>query len=196
MDLEDIRKHYEKMSDNRFIKLLTTNAHGLRPEVYEIIKKEIKKRKLSPDLFEAVLAQNKEYSLEEIEVYAELIRKLPCPICKRKELKLNGTICYTVTSFILFSSSRKEVIIACPDCLNKENKKGIISTALFGWWAIPWVFLKTPLYIYRNFKAKKENDLRNSNNTLKDFTLEHIGEIETYKQDKKMLSYIIENYEL
>lgn len=55
MDLEDIRKHYEKMSDNRFIKLLTTNAHGLRPEVYEIIKKEIKKRKLSTDLFEAVL---------------------------------------------------------------------------------------------------------------------------------------------
>jgi len=196
MDLEDIRKHYERMSDSQLMLVLTTNARGIRPEVFEIIEKELKKRKLDPNLLDGVLAQNKEYSLEEIESYSELLRELPCPICKRKERKLNGTIRYTVTSFILFSSSLKEVIIACPDCLNKENKKGIISTALLGWWAIPWGFLKTPLYIYRNFKAKKENGLRNANNTLKAFTLEHIGEIETYKQDEKMLSYIIENYEL
>lgn len=112
MDLEDIRKHYEKMSDNRFIKLLTTNAHGLRPEVYEIIKKEIKKRKLSTDLFEAVLVQNKKYSLEEIEVYAELIRKLPCPVCENSNEKLNGTSVYTVKSFLLFTYTNTESMIA------------------------------------------------------------------------------------
>ncbi len=191
MDLEDIRKHYEKMSDNRFIKLLTTNAHGLRPEVYEIIKKEIKKRKLSPDLFEAVLAQNKEYSLEEIEVYAELIRKLPCPVCESSNEKLNGTSVYTVKSFLLFTYTNTESMIACPNCLNKQNNKALISTILLGWWAIPWGILKTPLYIYRNFKSKKENKLNVSNATLLAFTLEHVGEIETYKNNQELLKQII-----
>lgn len=191
MDLEDIRKHYEKMSDNRFIKLLTTNARGLRPEVYEIIKKEIKKRKLSPDLFEAVLAQNKEYSLEEIEVYAELIRKLPCPVCESSNEKLNGTSVYTVKSFLLFTYTNTESMIACPNCLNKQNNKALISTILLGWWAIPWGILKTPLYIYRNFKSKKENKLNVSNATLLAFTLEHVGEIETYKNNQELLKQII-----
>lgn len=191
MDLEDIRKHYEKMSDNRFIKLLTTNARGLRPEVYEIIKKEIKKRKLSPDLFEAVLAQNKEYSLEEIEVYAELIRKLPCPVCENSNEKLNGTSVYTVKSFLLFTYTNTESMIACPNCLNKQNNKALISTILLGWWAIPWGILKTPLYIYRNFKSKKENKLNVSNATLLAFTLEHVGEIETYKNNQELLKQII-----
>src|SRR5690606_20398575 len=191
MDLEDIRKHYEKMSDNRFIKLLTTNAHGLRPEVYEIIKKEIKKRKLSPDLFEAVLAQNKEYSLEEIEVYAELIRKLPCPVCENSNEKLNGTSVYTVKSFLLFTYTNTESMIACPNCLNKQNNKALISTILLGWWAIPWGILKTPLYIYRNFKSKKENKLNVSNATLLAFTLEHVDEIETYKNNQELLKQII-----
>lgn len=191
MDLEDIRKHYEKMSDNRFIKLLTTNARGLRPEVYEIIKKEIKKRKLSPDLFEAVLAQNKEYSLEEIEVYAELIRKLPCPVCENSNEKLNGTSVYTVKSFLLFTYTNTESMIACPNCLNKQNNKALILTILLGWWAIPRGILKTPLYIYRNFKSKKENKLNVSNATLLAFTLEHVGEIETYKNNQELLKQII-----
>lgn len=191
MDLEDIRKHYEKMSDNRFIKLLTTNAHGLRPEVYEIIKKEIKKRKLSTDLFEAVLVQNKEYSLEEIEVYAELIKKLPCPVCESSNEKLNGTSVYTVKSFLLFTYTNTESMIACPNCLNKQNNKALISTILLGWWAIPWGILKTPLYIYRNFKSKKENKLNVSNATLLAFTLEHVGEIETYKNNQELLKQII-----
>lgn len=191
MDLEDIRKHYEKMSDNRFIKLLITNAHGLRPEVYEIIKKEIKKRKLSTDLFEAVLVQNKEYSLEEIEVYAELIKKLPCPVCENSNEKLNGTSVYTVKSFLLFTYTNTESMIACPNCLNKQNNKALISTILLGWWAIPWGILKTPLYIYRNFKSKKENKLNVSNATLLAFTLEHVGEIETYKNNQELLKQII-----
>lgn len=54
-----------------------------------------------------------------------------------------------------------------------------------------WGFLKTPLYIYRNYKEKKENRLKESNNALIAFVLEHIGEIEAYKDDKEQLQYII-----
>ena len=191
MDIEDIRRHYEKMSDSQFILILTTNAHGIRPEVFEIIEKEIEKRNLNPNLLEGVLAQNKQYSLEEIESYSRLIRELACPICGAENSKLNGTFLHTVKSFILFTSSLEEVIIACPDCLDKKNNNAMISTVFLGWWSIPWGFLKTPLYIYRNYKEKKENRLKESNNALTAFVLEHIGEIEAYKDDKEQLQYII-----
>ena len=191
MEIEDIRKHYEKMSDSQFILILTTKAHGIRPEVFAIIEKEIEKRNLNPNLLEGVLAQNKQYSFEEIESYSKLIRELACPFCGAKNSKLNGTFLHTVKSFILLTSSLAEVIIACPDCLDKKNNNAMISTAFLGWWSIPWGFLKTPLYIYRNYKEKKENRLKESNNALIAFVLEHIGEIEAYKDDKEQLQYII-----
>ena len=191
MDIEDIQKHYERMSNSQFILLLTTNAHGLRPEVFSIIEKEIEKRNLDPNLLKGALAQNKEYSLEEIEVYSKLLQDLPCPICKETREKLNGTISHTVISFIVFTSSRAEPIIACPNCLDKKNKRSMISTFLLGWWGFPFGILKTPIYIYRNYKAKKENHISVPNNTLLSYTLENIGQIETHRNDKKMLQHII-----
>lgn len=191
MDIKNIEKHYARMSDNEIIRVATTNARGLRPEVFGIIENEIKKRNLNPDLLKGVLAQNKEYSIEEIENYSKLLRDLPCPICGNTHEKLNGTISHTVKSFIVFTVSGTELTIACPDCLDKKNNDAMISTALLGWWGIPSGLFDTPIYIYRNYKAKHENRIGISNNTLLSFTLENIGEIETYKNNKEKLKEII-----
>lgn len=191
MDLEDIAKHYEKMSDNQFINLITTRGSGLRLEVYDLIKKEIKKRNLNPKLFDSIEVQNKEFSSEEIEYYAELLRNLPCTECGSTHQKLNGTIIYTVKSFILFSINNTECFIACPQCLNKKNNKAMLSTSLLGWWGFPSGFFKTPVYIYRNYKVKKENKWNIPNNALLSFTLENIGKIEAYKDNKEKLIKII-----
>ncbi len=77
MDIKNIEKHYARMSDNEIIRVATTNARGLRPEVFGIIENEIKKRNLNPDLLKGVLAQNKEYSIEEIENNSKLLRDVP-----------------------------------------------------------------------------------------------------------------------
>jgi hypothetical protein len=191
MDIKDIEKNYERMSDNEIIRIATTDARGLRPEVFGIIENEIKKRNLNPDILKGALAQNKEYSIDEVENYSKLLRDLPCPICGNIHEKLNGTISHTVKSFIIFTTYGTEPTIACPDCLDKKNNAAMISTALLGWWGIPWGFFKTPIYIYRNYKAKQENRIDNSNNTLLSFTLGNIGEIETYKDDKEKLKEII-----
>ena len=192
MDLKDIEKNYEGMSDEKIIRIATTDAVGLRPEVFEIIEKEIKKRNLNPNILKGAFAQNKEYSIDEIENYSNLLRDLPCPICENTHEKLNGTILHTVKSFIFFTTSRAEPTIACPDCLDKKNNDAIFSTALLGWWGIPWGLFKTPIYIYRNYKEKKENRLSVSNNTLLLYTLDHIGEIETYKTNPEKLIEIIQ----
>ena len=191
MDIKRIEENYQRMSDNDIIRIATTDARGLRPEVFGIIENEIKKRNLDPNILQGAIAQNKEYSLAEVEQYSKLLRNLPCPICGNTHEKLNGTISHTVKSFIIFTTYGTEPTIACPDCLDKKNDDAILSTALLGWWGVPWGFFKTPVYIYRNFKAKKENRLDTSNNALLSYTLRNIGEIETYKDNNEKLCNII-----
>ncbi len=191
MDIKDIEKRYAGMSDDEIIKIATSDAHGLRPEVFGIIENEIHKRQLNPDILKGAIAQNKDYSIEELITYSNLLRNLPCPICNKIENKLNGTVSHTVKSFIFITTYKTEPTIACPYCLDKKNEAAITSTALLGWWAIPWGFIKTPIYIYRNFKAKKENRISGSNNTLLSFTLGNIGKIETYKNDIEELKALI-----
>jgi hypothetical protein len=191
MDIKRIEENYQRMSDNEIIRIATTDARGLRPEVFGIIENEIKKRNLNPNILQGAIAQNKEYSLAEVEQYSKLLRDLPCPICGNTHEKLNGTVSHTVKSFIIFTTYGTEPTIACPDCLDKKNDDAILSTALLGWWGFPWGFFKTPIYIYRNYKAKKDNRLDSSNNTLLSYTLGNIGEIETYKDNKEKLKDII-----
>ena len=138
------------------------------------------------------MPQNRQYTIEEIEAYAMLLRNLPCPVCNDTSSGLNGTLSHTVKSFILFTTSRAEPTVGCPDCLDKQNDNAILSTALLGWWGFPWGLIKTPVYIYRNIKAKKQNRSDYPNDVLLAYTLENIGEIETYKDDREKLKRIIQ----
>ena len=190
-DLKDIAEYYSKKSDSELIEIATEKATGLRPGVMEIIENEIIKRNLNLNILEGVKAQNKEYSLEEITELSQILRSLPCPLCGSKTAKLNGTIMHTAKSFIVFSFFRKEPIIGCPNCLDQKNKEAITSSALLGWWGIPEGILKTPFYIYNNLQEKKQNRISEPNQTLLNFTLENIGQIETYKDDTEKLKKII-----
>ena len=190
-DLKDIAEYYSKKSDSELIEIATEKATGLRLGVMEIIENEIIKRNLNLNILEGVKAQKKEYSLEEITELSQILRSLPCPLCGSKTAKLNGTIMHTAKSFIVFSFFRKEPIIGCPNCLDQKNKEAITSSALLGWWGIPAGILKTPFYIYNNLQEKKQNRISEPNQTLLNFTLENIGQIETYKDDTEKLKKII-----
>lgn len=190
-DLNDIAKHYEKMEDSDIVKIATQEARSLRPEVFGIIEKEITKRNLNPDILKGFIAQTKEYTISELETYAEKLRKIACPICNQTHKKLNGTIAYTVKSFVFFSSFGIKPIIACPECLDKENNNSISSTLLLGWWGFPWGILKTPIYIYKNMKIKSQNHLEKPNETLLSFILTNVGEIETYIENAEKLKRLI-----
>ena len=94
-------------------------------------------------------------------------------------------------SFLLFTSFAKKPIIACPECLDRENDNSITSTLLLGWWGFPWDILKTPIYIYRNMKIKGQNHFERPNETLLSFTLSNVGEIESYSDNFEKLKRII-----
>lgn len=190
-DLKDIAYNYSRKTDSELIHIATENAQGLRPGVMEIIENELKKRNLNLNILEGVKAQNREYSLEEIKDLSQVLRTLPCPICEDETVKLNATVIHTAKSFVFFSTFRKEHIIGCPDCLDKKNKESIISTALLGWWGLPWGILKTPFYIYNNFREKRYNHAVESNENLLSFTMLNIGQIEAYKEIPEKLKQII-----
>lgn len=191
MDLMEIEKNYERMSDSRLIEVITTNAQGIQPEVVSIIENEIKKRNLDPGLLNCLIAQNEQHSIEDIYHYAELLRNCPCPICNNTRDKLNGTIYHSIKSIIATTITETRWIIACPDCLDKQNRKAIVSSSLLGWWGIPWGILKTPVYIYRNLKVKEENRISDPNGSLLSFTADNIVQIKAFENNPEKLKNII-----
>ena len=193
MELREIEKNYERMSDNRLIEVITTNAQGIQPEVVSIIENEIKKGNLDPGLLNGLIAQNEQHSIEDIYHYAELLRNCPCPICNNTRDKLNGTIYHSIKSIIVMSITETRWIIACPDCLDKQNRKAIVSCSLLGWWGIPWGILKTPVYIYRNLKVKGENRVTDPNGSLLSFTADNIGQIKAFENNPEKLKNVIKD---
>jgi hypothetical protein len=133
----------------------------------------------------------RQYTIEDIQNYADLVRQLPCPVCQRTNQQLNGSIISTVKSFLVLTYSRKKPIIACPDCLTKKNNLAIASTALLGWWGFPWGLIKTPQYIYQNVMAKKQNKNTQPNDVLLSLTLMNANEIEVHKNNPEKLKEII-----
>jgi hypothetical protein len=191
IDIKFVRENYQKLTDAELIKAATTDAAGLTPEALEVVKEEITKRKLDSNVIKGIEAQNKSYTIEEVDKYCNIVRNLNCPICRTSYAVLNGTMTGEVMSFILFTQYSKKIKIGCPTCLDKANESALTKTILLGWWGIPWGFIKTIQAIRINIKSKKTNHSDSINDFLRSYTLSKIGEIETYKDNKEKLQQII-----
>src|SRR5687768_1502959 len=132
-NLKELRETYESFDDSKLIRLATEEASELRPEAVELLKQIIKERGLSEDILKGIDVQIQEIDNEKLLEYAELLRGLPCPVCRSTNEKLNATMTGIAISFIIFTNYEKELKIACPDCLDKANNKAIVKSALLGW---------------------------------------------------------------
>jgi hypothetical protein len=191
IDIQFVRETYKKLTDQELIRVVTQDAYGLTPEALEVVKEEIKSRNLDPNIIKGLDAQQKTYTVEEIDEYCELIRSLPCPITGSIENKLNGTMTAEVMSFILFTQYKRKIVIGSPQALDKENNSALIKTVLLGWWGFPWGPIRTIQAILKNVKNQKTNWLDTPNDYLRSFVLSKIGEIETYKGNQEKLRQII-----
>jgi hypothetical protein len=191
IDIQYIRKAYEQMTNEELVRIATTDAAGLTPEALEVVKEEINRRGLSHNILNALEAQNKEHTEEEIEAYCNLLSQLHCPGCGRATQRLNGTITGKVMSFIIFSQYNKKLKIACPSCLNKANNDALLSSLFLGWWGLPWGIIYTFQAIFLNLKNKRTNNWPDHNDYLKMFALEKIGILEIYKNNRDKLQEIL-----
>ncbi|HEY8782897.1 MAG TPA: hypothetical protein VIM16_14830 [Mucilaginibacter sp.] len=191
-NIEELRKNYESFADEKLIRVATEDATGLRPEALELLKQIIKERGLSQSVTKGIDAQFKKIDEKTLLEYCELLRRLPCPICNSEYDKLNATITGTVISFIVMTSYRKEIKIACPTCLDKQNNNAMIKSALLGWWGLPWGVVRTPKALLFNNKMKKQNHRSEANDVLKAFVLERVGRIEASRNNQEGLNDIIQ----
>jgi hypothetical protein len=191
LDIQFVREHYQRMTDDELVRIATQDAGGLTPEAQEIVQEEIEKRKLDANIIKGVHAQNKTYTIEEIDKYCDMVRQLNCPACGTSAAKLNGTMTSEVMSFILFTQYKKKLKVACPPCLDKANNHALAKTALLGWWGIPWGVIRTIQAIGNNIKNKNTNHLDTPNDHLRNFILSRVGLFETYKENKEKLQQII-----
>ena len=137
------------------------------------------------------LMNQRTFTLAEIDAYCELIRKLDCPVCRASDVKLNGTLTSEVVSAIVLTRYKKKIKVACPDCLDKANSHAITTTAVLGWWGIPWGIIRTIQALAANMKSKQTNHIEGPNQYLRSFVLSKIGQVETYKEDDRRLQEII-----
>jgi hypothetical protein len=191
IDIKFVRERYQRMSDDELIRIATQDAYGLTPEAMEVVRREIQKRGLNENISKGVEAQNKEYTIEEIDSYCELISNLGCPSCGTTTVRLNATITGEVMSFLVFTTYKKKIKVGCPLCLDKANNNALAKTAILGWWGFPWGIIRTPQAIVLNLKSKRTNHLQSHNGYLRVFTLSVIGELETYKNNKEKLQQVV-----
>jgi hypothetical protein len=190
-NLEQLRKNYEQFDDKKLLRIASEEAARLRPEALELLKQEIARRGLTTDAVKAADVLTKQVSAEEFAGYVETLRNLPCPICRGTGEKLNATIVSNVMSFIVFTHQSKEVKIACPRCLNKQNNNAMVKTALLGWWGIPFGLIRTPAALMFNARQKAQNDLPEANDLFKSFVYGRLGRIEANKNNPEGLKDII-----
>lgn len=189
--IDQLRKNYERFDDQKLIRLATEEASELRPEAVDLLKQIIKERGLSVDIVKAMDAQFQEVDDAKLSEYVELLRGLPCPVCKNVHKKLNATITASVISIIVVTNYEKVWKIACPDCLDQANTNAMVKSALLGWWGFPWGLIRTPQALLFNFKMKRQNRISEPNDLLKVFTLERIGRLEAFRNNRSELQEII-----
>ncbi|MDB5013454.1 MAG: hypothetical protein JWQ25_1656 [Daejeonella sp.] len=191
--LEQLRKNYERYDDGKIIRLATEEATSLRPEAIDLLKQIIKERGLHEQVLKGVEAQFEEMDDNKFVEYTELIRRLPCPVCKSTNEKLNATITSSVVSFLIMTTYKKELKIACPDCLDKQNNRAMIKSALLGWWGFPWGIIRTPQALLFNNKMKRQNRVSEPNDLLNAFVYNRIGRLELNRNSQENLQDMIEH---
>src|SRR5215510_2306005 len=76
IDKQFVREYYQRMTDQEVIRILTTEAAGLTPVALDVVREEISRRNLDPEIFKAIEAQQKAPIPEE----AFVIDRYGCPV--------------------------------------------------------------------------------------------------------------------
>lgn len=178
IDLEQIKINYSKFDDFKLEYLAKNEVGSLEPEVISILIAEIKKRGLDLNLEKGIEAQSKELTENELNEIINKIVNLTCPECGQRNTPLVGSWIRTVKSLIILTSYKKVPIITCNSCAEKKKKNAMLSTALLGWWGVPFGLLRTPIALIQTLTDNKKRE-EISDGILTRFAIENIGEIKT-----------------
>jgi hypothetical protein len=193
MDLEQIKKNYERLSDEKIVHMANFESNQLEPEVVQILIDEIKKRNLSSNLVEAVKTSTKELSGQEFQKYVDLIRNLPDPTTGDVASKINATIVSMTFSVILFTRQTNKLFFGTDKSIRKKLEESTTATAIAGWWGFPFGIIYSISSLRRNSKMRKIDYETGPTEIFIQYVYENLGFIEVNKDDpKKLLEHLKE----
>ncbi len=100
-------------------------------------------------------------SEDEIQQFAEELRFCPCPKCDKNEpVEIHKS--YSVYSIIIYTSWKEHDNLVCKSCARKQQSIHLMSSALLGWWGLPFGIIVTPIIIIMNGVALLTNPENNS----------------------------------
>ncbi|MFI2744148.1 hypothetical protein ACG2LH_15550 [Zhouia sp. PK063] len=190
MDINFIKENYKKFDNSKIETIALKEANTLKPEIVEILKAEVQRRNLNSNLINCIDSQIKELTEKDLIEYSELLRKHKCPNCNSKTNHINVSITGRVISVLIFTSYKKSLKVACPNCLDEMHNNANMVSAVAGWWGIPWGPINTIRSFIFNAKMKKNNRLEASD-LYKSFILSNIGVLEQSKTEpEKLTNYL------
>ncbi|WP_184548680.1 hypothetical protein [Mucilaginibacter sp. FT3.2] len=192
-NIEQLKATYKNLPSDKLINLAISEAASLRPEAFEILKTEIKSRGLDNDITNGIDAQFIDTTSLAFDDYVLLIRSQPCPVCNSAKQPLNAVVIGTVKSFILLTRYKRKLMIACPTCLQQANQKGTSTTALLGWWGLPWGIIRSAQALTGNMKANKKIRANEPSDTLIAFIKTNIGVIEGVRTNQQSLQLMLDS---
>jgi hypothetical protein len=89
---------------------------------------------------------------ELLQRYISEIHQGACPKCGGPG-PVDVHTSHTVCSILVITSTRSHQQLSCRRCGIKAKATAALSSSVFGWWALPWGLLFTPLQILRNIKG-------------------------------------------
>jgi hypothetical protein len=192
-DIEQLKTTYKNLSDDKLTRLAITEAASLRPEALDLLKAEIKSRGLDEGIMNGVNVQLTTPDSLAIDSYISLIRNQPCPVCSSTAQPLNAIVIGSVKSFIILTHYKKKLMIACPSCLQQANQRATASTALMGWWGLPWGIIRTSQALFRNMKANKVIRTDEPPDKLISFVKTNVGVIESVRKNNHSLQVMLDS---
>jgi hypothetical protein len=192
-DIEQLKTTYKNLSDDKLTRLAITEAASLRPEALDLLKAEIKSRGLDEGIMNGVNVQLTTPESLAIDSYISLIRNQPCPVCSSTAQPLNAIVIGSVKSFIILTHYKKKLMIACPSCLQQANQRATSSTALMGWWGLPWGIIRTSQALFRNMKANKVIRTDEPSDKLISFVKTNVGVIESVRKNNHSLQVMLDS---
>ena len=150
-------------TDAELLDTARTQARNLPPRARAALHAEIEARGLT--------VGKAEPSIEDDLVAA--VRALPCPSCGRAEAPLNAGHVSRTISYLLLTTYRDDVLVACPDCLAAEARNALLLTAFFGWWGFPWGPIRSVQSISKSRRTLREHAQVEPTDALEQFVRAH-----------------------
>jgi hypothetical protein len=119
----------------------------------------------------AVAAQ---FHPDDVEQLVNNIHQGKCPICNG-DGPIDVQLSHEVWSAFFLTRWVTKSKIACQRCGNKARTKALLSSALLGWWGIPWGLLITPMQIIRNISGLSAGAPSAPSSKLKRIVMQRLG---------------------